>query len=159
MKPCDFEQIATLSERDHRCQKCKAAQAELAHAHYKIVFLTNLISLVAPAIKISSFSAKNDPQPSSSFGISMGYALKEKKSSYKQVKTDHLCFYDILGFQNNGVHFHTLWDLTHCVCPRWTDRTLALFEWNGFNLHFPNTQRSCLNHCHFWKVNTPDLLV
>lgn len=30
-----------------------------------------------------------------------GYALKvKKKSSYKQVKTDHLYLYDILGFQN-----------------------------------------------------------
>lgn len=67
----------------------------------------------------------------------------KKKSNYKEVKTDHLCLHDNLRFQNM-VFLSILFAIWHTmyVPDKQTDRTLALFEWKGLNLQFPNTQNS-----------------
>lgn len=72
------------------------------------------------------------------------YPLKVKKSSYKQIKTDHLDLYDILGFQNMvfiSMHFD-IW-YTMYVPDKQTELWLFLSEM-AWTCSFPTLRRVTL---------------
>lgn len=74
-----------------------------------------------------------------------GYALKvKKKPNYKQVKPDHLCLYDILGFQTM-VFMSILFDIWYILYVPDEQAELWLFlSGMAWTCSFPTLRRTAL---------------
>lgn len=74
-----------------------------------------------------------------------GYALTvKKKSTYKQVKTNHLCLYNILGFQNT-VFITIPFDIWYTICTPDQQTQFCLFlSRMAWTCSFPTHRRAAL---------------
>lgn len=113
--------------------------------------------------KNDRFSAKMILNQALALPSKHGYAHEvKKKSNYREVKTDHLCLYDNLAFKNM-VFISILFAIWHTIYTPQMNRQTELWLFlsgKAWTCSFPILRiLSCLDHCHFWEVNTPDFLL